>query len=57
MKKKYEVLVCSSREELVKKMDSYLNDGWEPVGGICVTQVHDEQKKPYALFAQAIRKG
>lgn len=62
---KYQILSKSTAEELVKDVNSYLADGWEPLGGVTLSQDRDRwsnERKGYSetsvdvTWAQAIVK-
>ena len=53
----YELLFDISHEALVEKVDAAIGEGWQPTGGVSVTEeIEDGKPTGYTLYGQAIFK-
>jgi hypothetical protein len=54
---KYEILRRELADELVEAVNSYINTGWEPLGGVVYSFTYrPDDNSPTALWCQAIMK-
>jgi hypothetical protein len=53
---KYAVAQNWEYHEFVDQCETYLKDGWEPIGGICITVDTTAVFPPKFLFSQAFAK-
>lgn len=48
---KYEILSAETRESLIRSVNQYLHEGWEPLGGVVLSQDRDRwinERKGYS---------
>jgi hypothetical protein len=47
---KYDIIVRWNRDELIKRINEVITDGWEPIGGAVVKEVYeDSESKPWVV--------
>ena len=53
----YELLFDINHEALVEKVDAAIREGWQPTGGVSVTEgIENGKPTGYTLYGQAIFK-
>jgi hypothetical protein len=52
--RQYEILRRETADELANAVNAYINQGWEPLGGVAYSYWYHDDKDSNALWCQAV---
>jgi len=53
---KYTVITAPDHSDLIKKVNTAIEDGWRPTGGVALLNIHQAVPQPAMVLTQAMIK-
>jgi hypothetical protein len=51
---KYTIITASDHSELIAKVNTEIEKGWRPTGGVTLLNIHQARPQPAMVLAQAM---